>query len=277
MVRPSRCRGATAPRGWCCTSSHTGRWVSSPVSPADGRTFVWLFCSTPRASSVVRSVPTNSHPRTVTSVCESGSHRGPGRTAAFATGGDAERLRLGRGRTLVVSHLTAGGQPLARAVGRFDGYARWGVGRAAARSSTARQRGIRDGNGVGCHVRRRRRGAYAWPTTGAHRRRGRALQRGVQPSRRRRGDGGDDRRLRVREHLAARRRAPRGPGPVRGVGGVLRRVAHAHFDAEDVIATGDRCVVQWRYTWKRRRHRMGSAASTCCECATERSPRSSPT
>jgi ketosteroid isomerase-like protein len=23
----------------------------------------------------------------------------------------------------------------------------------------------------------------------------------------------------------------------------------AHFDAEDVIATGDRCVVQWRYSW----------------------------
>jgi cation diffusion facilitator family transporter len=23
----------------------------------------------------------------------------------------------------------------------------------------------------------------------------------------------------------------------------------AHFDGEDVIATGDRCVVQWRYTW----------------------------
>jgi len=23
----------------------------------------------------------------------------------------------------------------------------------------------------------------------------------------------------------------------------------AHFDAEDVIVTGDRCVVQWRYTW----------------------------
>jgi ketosteroid isomerase-like protein len=23
----------------------------------------------------------------------------------------------------------------------------------------------------------------------------------------------------------------------------------AHFDAEDVIATGDRCVVQWRFTW----------------------------
>ena len=23
----------------------------------------------------------------------------------------------------------------------------------------------------------------------------------------------------------------------------------AHFDAEDVITTGDRCVVQWRYTW----------------------------
>jgi ketosteroid isomerase-like protein len=24
----------------------------------------------------------------------------------------------------------------------------------------------------------------------------------------------------------------------------------AHFDAEDVIATADRCVVQWRFTWK---------------------------
>jgi ketosteroid isomerase-like protein len=23
----------------------------------------------------------------------------------------------------------------------------------------------------------------------------------------------------------------------------------AHFDAEDVIVVGDRCVVQWRYTW----------------------------
>ena len=24
----------------------------------------------------------------------------------------------------------------------------------------------------------------------------------------------------------------------------------AHFDSEDVIATGDRCVVQWRFPWK---------------------------
>jgi uncharacterized protein (TIGR02246 family) len=24
----------------------------------------------------------------------------------------------------------------------------------------------------------------------------------------------------------------------------------AHFDAEDVITTGDRCVVQWRYSWQ---------------------------
>jgi ketosteroid isomerase-like protein len=24
----------------------------------------------------------------------------------------------------------------------------------------------------------------------------------------------------------------------------------AHFDGEDVIAMGDRCVVQWRFTWK---------------------------
>ena len=29
----------------------------------------------------------------------------------------------------------------------------------------------------------------------------------------------------------------------------------AHFDAEDVIVTGDRCIVQWLYSWdKRRRH-----------------------
>ena len=24
----------------------------------------------------------------------------------------------------------------------------------------------------------------------------------------------------------------------------------AHFDAEDVIVSGDRCVVQWRYSWE---------------------------
>ena len=24
----------------------------------------------------------------------------------------------------------------------------------------------------------------------------------------------------------------------------------AHFDAEDVITAGDRCVVQWRYSWQ---------------------------
>ena len=40
------------------------------------------------------------------------------------------------------------------------------------------------------------------------------LQRSVQPSRRRRGDGGDDRRLRVREHVTAERPAPRGSGAV---------------------------------------------------------------
>jgi ketosteroid isomerase-like protein len=25
---------------------------------------------------------------------------------------------------------------------------------------------------------------------------------------------------------------------------------HAHFDGEDVIVAGDRCIVQWLYTWK---------------------------
>jgi ketosteroid isomerase-like protein len=30
----------------------------------------------------------------------------------------------------------------------------------------------------------------------------------------------------------------------------FRAAPTAHFDAEDVIATGDRCVVQWRFTWK---------------------------
>ena len=36
----------------------------------------------------------------------------------------------------------------------------------------------------------------------------------------------------------------------------------AHFDAEDVIATGDRCVVQWRYTWNDDGTEQHSAAST---------------
>ena len=30
----------------------------------------------------------------------------------------------------------------------------------------------------------------------------------------------------------------------------FRSTPTAHFDSEDVIATGDRCVVQWRFTWK---------------------------
>ncbi|HEX9467486.1 MAG TPA: nuclear transport factor 2 family protein [Acidimicrobiia bacterium] len=25
---------------------------------------------------------------------------------------------------------------------------------------------------------------------------------------------------------------------------------HAHFEGEDVVATGDRCVVRWRYSWR---------------------------
>lgn len=30
----------------------------------------------------------------------------------------------------------------------------------------------------------------------------------------------------------------------------FRSTPTARFDAEDLIATGDRCVVQWRFTWK---------------------------
>ena len=29
----------------------------------------------------------------------------------------------------------------------------------------------------------------------------------------------------------------------------LRESPRAHFDAEELIATGDRCVVRWRYDW----------------------------
>jgi ketosteroid isomerase-like protein len=25
---------------------------------------------------------------------------------------------------------------------------------------------------------------------------------------------------------------------------------HAHFETEDIVAAGDRCVVRWRYTWR---------------------------
>ena len=77
------------------------------------------------------------------------------------------------------------------------------------------------------------------------------LQRSVQPSRRRRGDGSDDRRLRVREHVASERANATRVRPrcaPRGRSSSPRRPT-AHFDAEDVIVTGDRCVVQWRYTW----------------------------
>jgi ketosteroid isomerase-like protein len=30
----------------------------------------------------------------------------------------------------------------------------------------------------------------------------------------------------------------------------FRSTPTAHFDSEDVIATEDRCVVQWRFTWQ---------------------------
>ena len=84
-----------------------------------------------------------------------------------------------------------------------------------------------------------------------HRRSSRPLQRGVQPSRRRRGDGRDDRRLRVREHVTTercsatkdRRRCAR-----RGRSSSPRHPTR-DFDGEDVIVAGDRCVVQWVYTW----------------------------
>jgi ketosteroid isomerase-like protein len=41
-----------------------------------------------------------------------------------------------------------------------------------------------------------------------------------------------------------------GQGQVRGAWEVFFAASpSAHFEAEDVITTGDRCVVQWRYTW----------------------------
>ena len=42
-----------------------------------------------------------------------------------------------------------------------------------------------------------------------------------------------------------------GPRAVRTAwDGFFTSTPTAHFDSEDVIATGDRCVVQWRFTWK---------------------------
>ena len=53
----------------------------------------------------------------------------------------------------------------------------------------------------------------------------------------------------------------------------------AHFDGEDVIVAGDRCIVQWVYSWTNdRRHR--ELAPWCRRAprrATARSPRSSRT
>ena len=52
----------------------------------------------------------------------------------------------------------------------------------------------------------------------------------------------------------------------------------AHFDGEDVIVAGDRCVVQWVYRGPTTTAAPARCAvSTCCACATARSPRSSPT
>ena len=75
-----------------------------------------------------------------------------------------------------------------------------------------------------------------------------------------------DRRLRVREHRAARRRTVRGPvRGAHGMGGVLRgdsdrALRRRRRDRALVTA----CVVRWRYTWRRgRRAAPPSAASTC--------------
>ena len=33
------------------------------------------------------------------------------------------------------------------------------------------------------------------------------------------------------------------------LGKFLASTPHAHFDEEELFATGDRCIVRWRYTW----------------------------
>jgi ketosteroid isomerase-like protein len=41
-----------------------------------------------------------------------------------------------------------------------------------------------------------------------------------------------------------------GPAAVRAAwGDFFAASPTAHFDAEDVVVAGDRCIVQWRYTW----------------------------
>ena len=51
----------------------------------------------------------------------------------------------------------------------------------------------------------------------------------------------------------------------------------AHFDAEDVIASGDRCVVRWRYTWTQDGEAHHIRGVDVLRVRNARSPRSSPT
>lgn len=54
---------------------------------------------------------------------------------------------------------------------------------------------------------------------------------------------------------------------------MLANSPRARFDAEEIIVCGDRCIVQWRYSWGK----ATSAGSTSSASATARLPRSSPT
>jgi len=76
-----------------------------------------------------------------------------------------------------------------------------------------------------------------------------AFQCGVQPPRRRCRDGRHDRGLPLREHQSASRRCPvhrasRGAGLL---GKFFHGSPDAVFEAEEVIAYDDRCVVRWIY------------------------------
>ena len=94
-ARPSPCRGATAPRVSCSTSSRTGRSASTPASRTTAVRSP-ASCSTPPQSSGAPTTRRCSRRPTASNACTSASRPAAGPDGCLRYGWD-ERLRLGKG------------------------------------------------------------------------------------------------------------------------------------------------------------------------------------
>ena len=289
-ARPSRCRAATAPRASCSTSSRTGRSASTPGSPTTAARSR-ACCSTPSTSSAAPSAPRCSRRRTRSTACTSASP--PTRRARRSPA-----LRMGRAPAPRQGPAAHGVAPSPTASPRrrparstATSAARRCFAAPAHRRRRRRSCGVRRlrGSVVGtvepdlADERGRQLPADDDPRRGSddrYRRSGRTLQRRVQPSRRRRGDGRDDRRLRVREHVAADGSATTAADAVRSrVEEFFAASPTAHFDGEDVIASRRPLhrAVALHVDERRRLDEHAPRRRRACASATARSQRSSRT